>query len=111
MSFAIKMTFASIGIIVCAILACSNKVVVDHQGEKGMPAKPIEEVLSEHTDELMSIPGVIGTAQGLRDNKPCIMVLVIKKTPELDQKIPNVLEGYPVVVKETGEIRALPEEQ
>jgi len=111
MSSAIKMTFTSIGIIICAILACSNKVVVDHQGEKGMPARSIEEVLSEHTDELMSIPGVIGTAQSLRDNKPCIMVLVIKKTPELDQKIPHVLEGYPVVVKETGEIRALPEEQ
>jgi hypothetical protein len=111
MSSAIKMTLASIGMIVCAVIACSNKVMVDHQGEKGMPAKPIEQVLSEHTDELMSIPGVIGTAQGLRENKPCIMVLVIKKTPELDQKIPDVLEGYPVVVEETGEIRALPEEQ
>ena len=111
MSFAIKMTFASISIIICTILACSSKIVVDHQGGKGMPAKPIQQVLSQHTDELMSIPGVIGTAQGLRDNKPCIMVLVIKKTPELNQKIPNVLEGYPVVVEETGEIRALPEKQ
>lgn len=111
MSFATKIIFAGIGMIVCAVMACSNKVVVDHQREKGMPAKPIEQVLSEHTDELMSIPGVIGTAQGLRDNKPCIMVLVIKKTPELNQKIPDVLEGYPVMVEETGEIRALPEEQ
>jgi hypothetical protein len=105
------MTLASIGIIICAVAACSNKVVVDHQGEEGMPAKPIERVLSEHTDDLMSLPGVIGTAQGLRENKPCIMVLVIKKTTELNQKIPDVLEGYPVVVEETGEIRALPEEQ
>jgi hypothetical protein len=111
MSSAIEMTLASIGIIVCTAVACSNKVVVDHQGERGMLAKPIEQVLSEHTKDLMSIPGVIGTAQGLRDSKPCIMVLVIKKTPELNQKIPNVLEGYPVVVEETGEIRALPEEQ
>jgi hypothetical protein len=111
MSFATRMTLASTGIIICAVTACSNKVVVDHQGEKGMPAKPIEQVLSQHTDELMSIPGVIGTAQGLRDSKPCIMVLVIEKTPELNQKIPHVLEGYTVVVEETGEIRALPEEQ
>ena len=111
MSSAIKMALAGIGVVFCVTTACSNKVVVDHQGEKGMPAKPIQQVLSQHTDELMSIPGVIGTAQGLRDNKPYIMVLVIKKTPELNQKIPNVLEGYPVVVEETGEIRALPEEQ
>jgi hypothetical protein len=111
MSSTIKMTFVGIGVVFCVIAACSNKVVVDHQGEKGMPAKPIEQVLSEHTNDLMSIPGVIGTAQGLRENKPCIMVLVIKKTPELNQKIPDVLEGYPVVVEETGEVRALPEEQ
>jgi hypothetical protein len=111
MSSTIKMTFAGLGVVFCALVACSSKVVVNHQGEERMPAKPIKQVLSEHTNDLMSIPGVIGTAQGLRENKPCILVLVIKKTTELNQKIPNVLEGYPVVVEETGEIRALPEEQ
>jgi hypothetical protein len=34
---------------------------------------------------------------------------VIQKTPELEQKIPRTLEGYPVVIEETGEIRPLPE--
>ena len=113
MPFTIKTTFMSIGVIVFAstIVTCSNKIVDDRQGEKTMPARPIEEVLSEHTDELMSIRGVVGTAQGLFDDKPCIKVFVVKKTPELDQKIPNVLEGHPVVVEETGEIQALPEEQ
>ncbi len=104
-----KMIIFSLGIIVLgsSVVGCANKTVGNHQGEKTMPAKTIEEVLKEHTDELMSIPGVVGTAQGLCDGKPCIKVLVIKKTPELEQKIPNVLEGHPVVVQETGEIRAL----
>jgi hypothetical protein len=35
-------------------------------------------------------------------------VLVIEKTPELAQKIPDIIEGYQVVIEETGEIRALP---
>jgi len=76
-----------------------------------MAAKRIEEVLKEHTKELMSVPGVVGTAQGLCDDKPCIKVYVLKKTPELGQKIPDILEGYPVMIEETGEFRALPKNQ
>lgn len=76
-----------------------------------MAAKTIEEVLKKHTEELMSIPGVVGTAQGLCDGNPCIKVYVIKKTPELDKEIPDILEGYPIMIEETGEIRALPEKQ
>jgi len=73
-----------------------------------MPAKAIEEVLKERTKELMRVPGVVGTGQGLCDDEPCIKIFVVKETPELDQKIPRMLEGYPVVIEETGEIRALP---
>ncbi|MCX5637772.1 MAG: hypothetical protein NTX52_08795 [Planctomycetota bacterium] len=74
-------------------------------------AKAIEEVLKERARELMSIPGVVGAGQGLCEGKPCIKVFVIKMTPDLDQKIPNTLEGYQVVVEETGEIKALPKNQ
>jgi hypothetical protein len=73
-----------------------------------MPAKAIERVLKEYTKELMSIAGVVGTGQGPCDDKPCIKVFVVKETPEVEQKIPRMLEGYPVVIEETGEIRALP---
>lgn len=92
-------------------MACADKKVGDHQGGNIMPAKTIEEVLKEHTKELMSVPGVVGTALGLCDDTPCIKVYVVKKTSELDQKIPDILEGYPVMIEETGEIRALPENQ
>ncbi|MFQ6078401.1 MAG: hypothetical protein ACE5NJ_04595 [Thermodesulfobacteriota bacterium] len=104
-----KMTTLIIGLIVIAIslVACTKGL----QGENVMPEKPIQEVLKEHTPELMSLPGVVGTAQGLCDDKPCIKVLVIEKTAELDQKIPGAIEGYPVMIEETGEIRALPKSQ
>ena len=73
-----------------------------------MPEKPIEAVLKEHTDNLMALPGVVGTAQGLCDDKPCIKIYVVALTPELEQKIPKNLEGYPVDIEVTGEFRALP---
>ncbi|MBW2488490.1 MAG: hypothetical protein JRE72_13795 [Deltaproteobacteria bacterium] len=71
-----------------------------------MSAMTIEEVLKKYTDNLMSLSGVIGTGQGLFDGKSCIKVFVVKKTPELEDKIPEKLEGYPVKIKETGVIRA-----
>jgi hypothetical protein len=72
-----------------------------------MQRKPIEAVLREHTDGLMSLPGVVGTGQGLCDGQPCIKVFVVKKTPELLTQIPAEIEGHTVAVEETGEIRAL----
>lgn len=85
--------------------------VVSCAGEKQMMTKSIEEVLEGHTRELMALPGVVGTAQGLCGKKACIKVFVIRKTPDLERKIPEVLDGYPVSIEETGKIRALPEEK
>ncbi len=72
-----------------------------------MQSRTIETVLKEHTRELLSLPGVVGTAQGLCDGKPCVKVYVNAKTPELQRNIPAELEGYPVAVEETGELRPL----
>jgi hypothetical protein len=80
----------------------------DEGREEEMPGKKIEEVLKEHTPELMSTPGVVGTAQGLCDGQPCIKVFAVEKTPDLEERIPDTLEGYPVVIEETGKFRALP---
>jgi hypothetical protein len=75
---------------------------------KAMAQKSIEAVLAENTPRLMSIPGVQGTAQGLCDGKPCIVIYVLEKSPELERRIPPSLENYPVKIEETGPIRALP---
>ncbi len=107
----VKMIFMSICVIFFAIgiESCVNKAVENGQGEDTMPSKTIEDVLKEHTEELMSIPGVVGTGEGLCDGNPCVKVFVIEFTPKLEQKILNILEGYPVEVEETGEFKALPE--
>ncbi len=106
-----KIPLISIVIIIFSIsvVRFAYKTVEGEESEDKMPEKTIEEVLKEHTNKLMSIPGVVGTAEGLCDDQPCIKVFVIKKTPELEQKISPVLDGYTVEVEETGEFRALPE--
>ena len=108
-----KIPLISIVIIIfsISIVRFAYKTVEGEESEDKMQEKTIEEVLKEHTNKLMSIPGVVGTAQGLCDNKPCIKVYVIKRSLELEQKIPKKIEGFVVEVEETGEFHALPENQ
>jgi hypothetical protein len=108
-----KINVISIIMIIVAIyvITCAGRDIGDFQGENIMTAKTIQEVLKENNKELLSVPGVVGTAQGVCDNKPCIKVYVTRKTRELDKKIPDILEGYPVVIEETGEFQALPKKQ
>ena len=70
-------------------------------------AKSITEVLREHTFSLMSLPGVVGTAETERDGNPCVMVMVVELTDLLRRQLPSELEGYKVVVSESGEVKAL----
>lgn len=77
------------------------------QGEKMVAPRTIEEVLQANTPQLMAIEGVVGTAQGEHQGKPCIMIFVAEKTPELMKKLPSGLEGYPVVIQQSGEFEAL----
>ncbi len=78
--------------------------------EKGMAKKSIEQVLRDHTPELMSISGVVGTAEGRHRGAPCVEVYVVKKTQDLRKRIPTSLDGYPVILRATGKIRAIPGE-
>jgi len=92
--------------VLSATVACSQQGA-HQQKEKPMSEKTIEAVLKEHTDKLMSLPGVVGTAQGECAGKPCIKVFVAKKTSDLLKQIPATLEGYAVEIQVTGEIKAL----
>jgi len=69
--------------------------------------RPIGEVLQAHSPELMAIPGVVGTGEGELRGEPAILVLVARRTPEIDSRVPKRLEGYPVDVRVVGEVRAV----
>lgn len=66
--------------------------------------KTIEAVLAEHSDSLMAVPGVLGTAVGRCNGAPCIRVLVGRVNDEIRRRVPHTLEGYPVRIDVTGTI-------
>lgn len=70
-----------------------------------MSSKSIEEVLAAHTDSLMALPGVVGTAIGLCGRVACIRVFLADSSAANRERIPDRLEGYPVEVEVTGPIR------
>ncbi len=67
----------------------------------------ISVVLKKNVDKLMTVPGVVGVAEGEHEGKPCIKVFVVEKNSELLRKIPGNIEGYPLQIEESGKFYAL----
>jgi hypothetical protein len=61
-------------------------------------------VRDRHEDELMKIPGAVGTAIGMSDTpgQPAIEVYIDKMTPEARNAAPKEVEGLPVKLIENG---------
>src|SRR6266513_3357526 len=78
------------------------------QGSSSSPKRDINAVLAAHDKELLAIPGVVGVYVGTLEDRrtPCLRVMLARKTAE-SRKVPQSIEGYPVVIEVTGEIRAL----
>jgi hypothetical protein len=85
-----------------AMVACAGK-----GSGATVAARSIDEVLAAHTDSLMALPGVVGTAIGLCEGERCIKVMLADSTPETKRRIPTRLEGYRVATEVTGTIRPL----
>ncbi len=68
----------------------------------------INAVLAAHEKELMAIPGAVGVYVGVLDDgkSPCLKIMLARRTPESNQ-IPAEIDGWPVRVEVTGEIRPL----
>ena len=79
------------------------------QGKSANPRRDINDVLRAHDKELLAIPGVVGVYIAVLDDgkTPCLKVMLAQKSAEIERAIPKMLEGYPVVVEVTGEIRPL----
>src|SRR5687767_9467883 len=78
----------------------------DVESAEVMPTKSVAEVLDDHVDHLMSIPGVAGVGIGDCGGTPCIKVFVTETTSSVTRHIPTRLDGYEVAIEETGEFRA-----
>jgi hypothetical protein len=73
------------------------------------PSPDINAVLRAHDKELLGVPGVVGVYVGLLDDgkTPCLKVMLAQKSAETERAIPKNIEGFPVVIEVTGEIKPL----
>ena len=106
---AVAMIAAVASVVVCV----GGRTVVNEEpddrdmaGATPMTQQTIEEVLAGHTEEWMSVPGVVGTGVGACDGEPCIKVFVARLTDELSQTLPNQVEGFVVRLEVTGAFQA-----
>uniref|UniRef100_A0A832I2Z7 Uncharacterized protein n=1 Tax=Eiseniibacteriota bacterium TaxID=2212470 RepID=A0A832I2Z7_UNCEI len=75
-----------------------------------MSRPPIAEVIARHDDALLAMPNVVGVYEGARpDGAPVIRVMLARRDAATARRVPRALEGWPVEVEVSGEIRAMPD--
>jgi hypothetical protein len=72
-----------------------------------MPAPDPADVVRRHADRLMAVSGVVGVAEGAAGGRPCVLVLVARRTAAIVADIPQWLDGLPTRIVETGTPEAL----
>jgi hypothetical protein len=86
------------------------------QESSPQPNPDIIRVVNAHSKELMAIPDVVsvsitrtedGRTFDIHGRRLCISVGLARENPESEQKIPRMIEGYPVITKVTGKILPL----
>ncbi len=92
----------------CTPLAASNTAQADVEaGNVGMSKEAVASAIAvrdRHEDDLMRIPGAVGTGVGIGDEpgQPAIMIYVKKMTPEAQAAAPKDVEGVPVKLIQNG---------
>jgi hypothetical protein len=76
-------------------------------GGSTSPSGDIGAAKERHESSIMGVPGVVGVGIGECEGEPCIRVFVEDRTPELERRIPERLEGFKVDIEATGPIQAL----
>ena len=78
------------------------------QNEEEMPTQDVKTVMESNVDELMAIDGVTGVAIGETDTGvPCILILILTESDEIKSRLPKSIEGHPVRLMVSGEIKPM----
>ena len=81
----------------------SESIVTDTPRDD--PSAHIATIISERSEQLMSLPGVHGVAEGrTADGTPCILLLVEDTGAK---ELPKEIDGVPVRLRQSGAIRGL----
>ena len=67
----------------------------------------IQEVKKIHETRLLALPAVVSVGIGLdKEGQSAIIIGLDSPNPETERKLPAEIDGYSVVVKVTGQIKA-----
>jgi hypothetical protein len=67
----------------------------------------IQEVKRQHEARFLDLPGVVSVGIGLDPNgNQAIIVGLDASNPEIEAKIPKMIEGFPVIVQIIGSLKA-----
>ena len=90
-----------------ALSTCCHKRDMAKQKEK-TPMRDINAVMQDHSAELLAKPEVVGFYVGkLDDGRSCITVMLKSDNPQAKKQIPATLEGHPVQIIVSGEIKPM----
>jgi hypothetical protein len=70
----------------------------------------VDDAKARLAGQIIDLPGVTAIGVGESGGSPCIRVWVVELTEELREAIPRSFEDFPVLVQESGPIRALDED-
>lgn len=91
--------------LVCMVAGCTLPLPTQQVwAEQTVMAESQEDVvrtLVQQHGAIMAQPGVIGTGLSLCDDNPCIKVIVQRDSPELRQRLQQILGGHRFVVEES----------
>jgi hypothetical protein len=92
-------------LLTCAV-ACQQNMA---QNNSSSPKRDINVVLAAHDKKLLAMPDVVGVYVGTLEDRrtPCLRVMLARKNPKTERRIPRSIEGYPVRVEISGEIRPM----
>jgi hypothetical protein len=116
-SFTVRLISGGVGVALAAWLAAgcarppsggTSSSAPPAAAERGHAMRPLADVLRDHSAAMMRLPGVVGTGEGLEGGHPVFLVLVRSRAAAAGAAFPAVIEGYPVRVREVGEVRAEP---
>src|SRR5206468_13006476 len=91
------------------LIVLSSIVVYSQNMENSpQPKRDINDILAAHDNELLAIPDVVGVYDGTTEDGRtfCLKVMLARKNPESERKIPRMIDGYHVVTEVTGSVRA-----
>lgn len=92
----------------CSPLA-SQTPQPDEKASAAMSDTGIAQVIARNADSIMALTDVVAVSESRCNNQPCIKILLAAENADTRARLPETIEGIPVVIEVSGSFFANPE--